>query len=205
MKNVLKLIALLALASIGQAANFPNIPISYLPFTISAPGTYVLNTDLTLANANSFAINMNQPVGDVVLDLKGQTLHIKTSYGILVHLSGGAAGGITIQNGTLEGFAYGIEATTTTPNKLTHLTVQNITFKNNLDPTYTSSEDIHLSHTNGVIVKGCNFVGVGRLGVMDKNSATGNIFTNLSLDGQLSVNIMQDGATPLTVSWTSHN
>jgi hypothetical protein len=68
----------------------------------------------------------------------------------------GQAGGITIQNGTLEGFAYGIEATTTTPNKLTHLLVQNITFKNNIDPAYTSSEDIHLSHTNGVIISGAN-------------------------------------------------
>src|SRR6478672_5299713 len=72
MKNMIKLITLLPLASVGQAA---NIPITYLPFTIIAPGTHVLNTDLTAPNANSIAISMYKPVGSVVLRLNGHTLH----------------------------------------------------------------------------------------------------------------------------------
>jgi hypothetical protein len=75
------LILLLAIfasfAATGQAA---NVPINYLPFTISAPGTYVLNTDLT-AIPNSYAILINQPIGNVTLDLKGHTLHMSGDNG----------------------------------------------------------------------------------------------------------------------------
>lgn len=190
------------LALAAQAHGQTAIPIAYLPYTISSPGTYVLATDLT-AVPDSAAINVYQSVGYVVLNLKGHTLHMNgtNSYGITAHLSGGASGGITIENGTIEVAGYGIVANTNTPNKVTALVVQNVTFQN----VTTSAEDVFLSQTNGVQIKNCRFVGVGRLGVLDEGSETGNTLSNLSFDGQLSVNLMEDGTPPLTVSETSHD
>jgi hypothetical protein len=200
--SLLLLLALLAsfTATHGQAA---NIPITYLPYTISAPGTYVLNTDLT-ANPNSYAILIYQPAGNVILDLKGHTLNMSgdTSYGIIAKMSGGGPGIVTILNGTISVSAYGLDVQTNpSQQKVTNLIVQNVTFSNNT----TSAEDIYLEQTNGVQVKNCRFVGVGRLGIMDENSVMGNTFTNLSFDGKLSVNMMEDGTPPLIVNFSSHH
>jgi hypothetical protein len=197
-----KMMILIGAAIVAPTLVGAQTPISYLPYTISSPGTYTLTTDLT-AIPNSAAITIYQPGGNVILDLKGHTLDLSgdTSYGIQAHLSGGALGGITIRNGTLSVSAYGIEATNITPGKFTNLLVENVIFQNNSN----SAEDLHLSGTNGVQVRGCRFVGVGRLGVLDENSPTGNIFANLSFDGKLSVNMMEDGSSPLTVSFSSHN
>jgi hypothetical protein len=210
MKTLIKLMTLLALASVGQAA---NIPITYLPFTITAPGTYVLATDLTSKKPNSFAISMYKPVGSVVLDLNGHTLHAApapfveantASYGVLVHLDGGAAGGITIRNGTLEGFAYGFETSTVTANKGSDLLIQNVTFKNDY-PSSKNSESIHLVAANSAIITGCSFVGRGRVGILDEKNETGLTLSNLSFDGQLGVNIQQNGylTYPQIVSFNS--
>jgi hypothetical protein len=192
-------LAIFASLTNSQAA---NIIINYLPYTISAPGTYVLNTDLT-AIPNSYAILINQPVGNVTLDLKGHTLHMSgnTSYGIIAKMSGGFPGIVTIQNGTISVSAYGLDVKTNlSQQKNTNLVVQNMTFSNNT----TSAEDIYLEQTLGVQVESCKFVGVGRLGIMDENSPTGNTFTNLSFDGKLSVNMMEDGTPPLIVNFSSH-
>jgi hypothetical protein len=116
-------------------------------------------------------------------------------------MNGGAAGIVTIQNGTLSVSAYGLDVkNTVSPEKDTNLIVQNVTFLNNS----TSAEDIYLEQTNYVQVKSCKFVGVGRLGILDENSPTGNVFTNLSFDGKLSLNMMEDGTPPLFINFSSH-
>jgi hypothetical protein len=156
---------------------------------------------------------MYKPVGSVVLDLNGHTLHAAptpfaeantSSYGVLVHLNGGADGGITIQNGTLEGFAYGIETSTVTTNKGSDLVIQNVTFKNDY-PSSINAESIHLVAANSAIISGCKFVGAGRVGILDEKNETGITFSNLSFDGQLRVNIQQNGYLnyPQIVSFNS--
>jgi hypothetical protein len=198
MKTTLLLfLALLAsFTATGQAA---NIPITYLPFTINSPGTYVLQKDLT-ANANSFAISMAKPVGAIVLDLNGHTLHAipvpfpqlnTTSHGILVHLNGGAAGGITIRNGTLEGFAYGIETSSITPDKNSDLLIQNVTFKNDLTSS-VNSVAIHLVLADSATISGCKFVGAGHTEILDEMNETGLTLNNLSFDGTLVTNIQEN-------------
>jgi hypothetical protein len=195
--TLLFLLAIFASLTNNQAA---NIPVNYLPFTINSPGTYVLQRDLT-ANANSFAISMAKPVGAIVLDLNGHTLHAipvpfpqlnTTSHGILVHLNGGAAGGITIQNGTLEGFAYGIETSSVTPDKGSDMLIQNVTFKN--DPTSSvNSIAIHLVFADSATISGCKFVGAGHTGILDEMNETGLTLSNLSFDGTLVTNIQENG------------
>jgi hypothetical protein len=59
-----------------QSAKTSTIPISYLPFNITAPGTYVLTRNLTYNGGSSgTAITISTTVaGPVVLDLKGFTI-----------------------------------------------------------------------------------------------------------------------------------
>jgi hypothetical protein len=208
------LIIILALfASFTVAGQAANIPITYLPFHITAPGTYVLNTDLTAPYSKTPAITTNQPVGIVVLDLQGHTLHAApvpfrelntASYGILVHVNGGASGGITIQNGTVEGFAIGLETDTASPDKGGDDVIKNITFKN--DPTSSvNSIAIHLVNTSGVSFQGCKFVGAGHIGIFDEASEVGNGYSNLNFDGTLTTNVQVNAHLkfPQLVSFSS--
>src|ERR1700761_5664096 len=61
-----------------QAAKNATIPISYMPFSITAPGTYVLTGNLTFSPSTSVvvpAITVSTAIsGPVVIDLKGFTL-----------------------------------------------------------------------------------------------------------------------------------
>ena len=75
---------------------------------------------------------------------------------------------ITILNGTLDGFAYGIEISSVTPGRIAHLLIDNITFKNDLPPPSTLS--IHLVLADGAVVNGCNFVGAMCVGVFDQRN-----------------------------------
>jgi hypothetical protein len=174
-----------------------QIPITYLPYTISAPGTYVLKTDL-VAPPNGYGILITQPLGGTVLDLKGHTIYCSgdSSYGIIAKMNGGTGyvETVTIQNGTLSVSAYGLEVTNTTKNS--SLVVQNMTFLNNS----SNANDVQLWAANGALLKNCKFVGAGQTGILDANSLFGNSYTNMSFDGKLNVNISEEGSSPLMMN-----
>jgi hypothetical protein len=189
-------LAIFASLTNNQAA---NIPINYLPFKITAPGTYVLNSDLTApySRTQTPAITTYQPVGFVVIDLQGHTIHAapvparelnNNSFGILMDVEGGAAGFVTIQNGTLEGFAVGLVTSTSSPDKGGGDLIKNITFKNDLTSSVNSIA-IHLVNTGGVNIVGCKFIGAGKVGIFDEGSYVGNGYSNLYFDGTLTTNI----------------
>ena len=68
------LMAALSLLSV-LSAQAANMTISYLPFAITAPGTYVVTKNLSFSSPNSAAITISTALsGPVVLDLKGFTL-----------------------------------------------------------------------------------------------------------------------------------
>jgi len=100
----------LIMSAIVAAAT--DIPITSLPYTITAPGTYVFIQDLTYSDPNIPAITINPPFGAasvIVLDLRGHTLAgLATSSattGILnLYRSGGTP--ITIKNGTIQNYSY---------------------------------------------------------------------------------------------------
>jgi hypothetical protein len=98
-----------------QAAKSTSIPISYLPFTITAPGTYVLTGNWNFASQNSIgpAIIISAAVtGPVVLDLKGFTMiGIVNAVAVLIGQTSSAVPNtypITIRNGTFQNFGLGI-------------------------------------------------------------------------------------------------
>jgi hypothetical protein len=75
-------------------------PISSAPFTISAPGSYYLTTNLTVSSGNGITIMTNQ----VTLDLNGYTISstAPSANGYGIQLSGGFLD-IAIRNGHIKG------------------------------------------------------------------------------------------------------
>jgi hypothetical protein len=97
--------ALLAIASFA-ADSFGQTIINSLPYTISAPGNYVLGSNLTYSSAAGAAITILS--SNVTLDLGGHYLYFPgtptSNVGVYVH----NAGNVIIQNGIIADFHYGI-------------------------------------------------------------------------------------------------
>jgi hypothetical protein len=96
----------------------PRLPISSAPFTISAPGSYYLTTNLTVSSANAITISAN----NVTLDLGGFTIastapaasgaaiFLGTVTNVAIH-NGYISSGVTNSNSGVfggSGFSYGI-------------------------------------------------------------------------------------------------
>jgi hypothetical protein len=98
-------LALLAIASFA-ADSFGQTIISSVPYTISAPGTYVLGSNLTYSSAAGAAITILS--SNVTLDLGGHYLYFPgtptSNVGVYVH----NAGNVIIQNGIIAVFYYGV-------------------------------------------------------------------------------------------------
>jgi hypothetical protein len=98
-----------------------NIPISYLPFAITAPGTYVLTGSLTFSSPPSgdavAAITVSTSIsGPVIVDLKGFTLTgsagntLGVGIGTFAGTNAPNTNPITIRNGTIKNFGFGVWA-----------------------------------------------------------------------------------------------
>jgi hypothetical protein len=99
MKNTLLSIlsTLVFMPALGLAAGRQVTVITSLPFTISSPGIYVLDSDLTVSGSD--AIDVNAP--DVVINFNGYSI-IGSSGGIGV--SAGQVANVIVENGRISGF-----------------------------------------------------------------------------------------------------
>jgi copper-binding protein NosD len=97
--------ALLSIASLA-ADSFGQTIINSVPYTITAPGNYVLGSNLIYSSAAGAAIQIFS--SNVTLDLGGHYLYYPgtptSNVGVYVH----NAGNVTIQNGIIAVFQYGI-------------------------------------------------------------------------------------------------
>jgi hypothetical protein len=149
-----------------------EIPISSLPFTITAPGTYVLTGNLQ-TNSSQSAINIaNNIQGPVVLDLNGFSLTAPNADGeaIVIEAYYGSIPTntypITIKNGTISG---GLSANPENrPFPSTEITVDNVTFV---------GLGLWFFQTSYSTVKNCTFQTGG---IADYNSPGGNRYLNLT-------------------------
>jgi hypothetical protein len=102
-------IALVALSAAARAEVTLCTDIPSVPFTITAPGIYCLNTDLPFAAASGMAIHIKS--NDVVLDFNGHTLDgssagpATTTYGVIST----DRTNVTVRNGNVRGFAVGVQ------------------------------------------------------------------------------------------------
>jgi hypothetical protein len=132
-KLVMAALSLLSVLS----AHAANIKISYLPFNITAPGTYVLTGNLSftvteVGGINTGAINISTAIaGPVVVDLKGYTITGPGSLSLGVTIGAiswnvSSAYPITIQNGTISNVELGVIAPSSAT--LSNIAVKNIIF-----------------------------------------------------------------------------
>jgi hypothetical protein len=179
----------------------PPTQIVSLPYTISAPGTYVITSNMTapITPYGVGAINVATAVpGPVIVDLQGFAITGPgpwQSGGVTVGiLIGSDTSGvtnpypITIRNGTLSN--YGLEIETTNANTLnTILSLSNITISNivfSLPATVPGIGEvagIWLNKTNSSIFNNCTFSFNGvtpgsTAGIVDIFSTGGNSYNN---------------------------
>lgn len=146
--------------------------ITTIPYTITTSGRYRLDTSATLTDGVSYGITIN--ADDVYLDLNGYTL--RDTYGTGTSSRGVYAvnrRNITVENGTLKGFLYGLNFEDTTANAATHgghlvrnVKAINCTFRGlRVDGPSCRIEDNHIHLTGGTtFFSGAFAVGIESLG-----------------------------------------
>jgi hypothetical protein len=174
--SVLTIHSVTAQTPAAQATKATSIPISYLPYTITAPGTYVLTRNLSYTGTQA-AIGISEAVGGpVVLDLKGFTIMNTAgantgSYCIFLDLQKLGSNPTTIRNGTITGFVVGIIAL----NGVSSITISNLIFNQN-------TVGVDLEQSSNSIINKCQFNGFNNqtvtYGIDDRNSPGGNTYDN---------------------------
>jgi nitrous oxidase accessory protein NosD len=99
-----------------DSVQLPGTPISSVPYTISEPGHYYLTRDLSFSGGTAITVAQD----NVSLDLGGFTLSGTGGNGIAYS---GVRSDIAIENGTVRGFEYGIDLSTSLRVTLRNLTV----------------------------------------------------------------------------------
>jgi hypothetical protein len=165
-----------------QAAKTSTIPISYLPFTITAPGTYVLTRNLTFNSFTDTAITIS--AGSVILDLKGYTI-LNTyqappasggaSTGVEI-LHGPTTNNVTVRNGTIKNFYNGVNSVNLTATY--YLYISNVQINQMVFTSTFLSKGVVFQETNSSSVTNCTFV---QSNIVDYQSQGGNRYSNDSL------------------------
>ena len=177
------LMAAFSLIMSAIAAQAANIQITFLPYTIAAPGTYVLTGDLSYPTQTGFAVNiLTTLAGPVVLDFKGHTI---TGTGAGSQSFGVEIGGeseyalntypIIVRNGTLQGFMIGVDAEQGNLAGTTELTVKNMNFST--VTTTVSTFGVKLLNTSYSNVVNCVFTG-SEYGIDDDRTGGNNHYSN---------------------------
>lgn len=123
------------------SAQAADIQITSLPFTIPAPGTYVLASDLNYTAQSGAAITiLGNLSGPVVLNLKGHALTgtasipltNNSSFGVFINGNGPSLSTITIENGAIAHFNDGVFVASNGSgipgNALSRIDINNIAF-----------------------------------------------------------------------------
>ncbi len=151
----------------------PRTPISAVPFTISAPGSYYLTTNVTTAVSNAIVITAS----GVTLDLNGFTISSTVANaangGAAIGLSSGLSD-LTIFNGHIRsgvtnngsgiyngsGFSYGISYTGSGP---VNVLISRVSVTGCLN------SGIYLNSGNSTVVEACTVRTVGSYGIFASN------------------------------------
>jgi pectate lyase len=131
------------------------------------------------ASAITIATNISGPV---ILDLKGHTLNGSGGFsiGVGIGVFAGAPGSvsntqpITIRNGTIRGFGFGVWAQNNLP--LTDITVNHVAFFLSQTPAF-NEVGVLFTKCNSSSVTNCTFAN-GENGIADGQSQGGNFYAN---------------------------
>jgi hypothetical protein len=172
MKPLFGIAILGATLSFLSAASYAQTPISSVPYTITAPGKYILSNDLLYSGESGNAITVN--TSNVTINLNGFYIVCPNSN----NANGVYANGqnhITVKNGEIIGFNLGVSFTATTlgAGNSAHL-VDAVRF-------IRDSWGVYCVYGTACVVQNCQIVG-GYVGV-DFLQGTGNRATNNVVDG----------------------
>jgi hypothetical protein len=176
------LTAALGLMMSASAKPPTGIPITSLPFTITAPGTYVLESDLSFSvplGSPGIIIATNIP-GPVILNLRGHTISGSNgAVGIGIGSFAGAAGGntypITVRNGSITNVGWGVWVEQVSA--ISNITVENLSITCTFSSAYTSV-GILFSEVNNSVISNCS-ISQSDYGIEDGLSAGGNHFSSV--------------------------
>jgi Right handed beta helix region len=159
------------------ASKSASISISSLPFTITAPGTYVLTGNLFGGGTTPAAILINGTIAaPVVLDLKGFTITGNNTNSCILFTSGGTnLYPVTIRNGTITKFFNGVITNANTGN-FSNITINHIVFDQNI-------AGVDFAFTNSSTVSNCTFKSMSPYGILDYQSTGGNSYNNIIFVG----------------------
>jgi hypothetical protein len=156
-----------------------------LPFNITTPGTYVLAGNLIspVVADGTGVINISTPIkGAVILDLNSFTITGTggTSFGIVIKNNSLSTYPITIRNGTITGFGYGVYAVGLPAGSMSNITVNKIVFNPStaVSPG-VGSTGLYFTGIDSSAVNNCTF-NSGYWGIFDVGSQGGNEYNNLS-------------------------
>ena len=173
----------------------PRTAITNVPYTITQPGSYYLATNVVSAGAGvTIATNW------VTLDLMGFTLAGNRSgggHGIWIY---GASGtlpvlGVTVRNGGIRGFSYGIQAKFSQGARFENLSVSsNLNYGLNLDGLGGACD--------GNVVEDCSVLGNGDTGIriygygdlVAASQSDGNVVRRCTVTGNATNGIVLDGS-----------
>jgi parallel beta-helix repeat protein len=165
----------------ATALQAANIQISSLPYTISAPGTYVLTRDLTTSAFTAISISP-MVSGPVILDLKGHTITgAGESYNSnAVNISGVStnAYSITVENGTITGFAYGVSTGNSNGSELVAIKLSNLAISA-AGVSVPTTAGFYIAFTANSTISDCA-ISNSNYGIYDFDSSGGNTYTNLT-------------------------
>jgi hypothetical protein len=180
MKSTIAMMAAFGLIMSALSAPAADKQITYVPFTITSPGKYVLASNLNCPSDP--AINLNPSVsGPIIIDLNGHTLSGLGGAGVFIQGYGNPIldqSSVIVRNGTIEGFQVGVSVGWTT-----NVQIRNITFHNN------TIYGVDFNHVNLSSVSNCNFINdvTGYIyqstGIQDYDTQGGNQCTNNHFDG----------------------
>jgi hypothetical protein len=157
-----------------QAATSASIKISALPFTITAPGTYVLTGNLNFSSYTGAGVNISTVVaGPVVLDFKGFTITgDRTSYGVSINSGLLNTYSFTIRNGTIKNGITGIRVT----GSFADVIVNHMVF---INQSGVGAVGVEFDNLNSSTISNCTFNST-YYGIYDQNSTGGNSYNNNS-------------------------
>jgi hypothetical protein len=188
---MLKIMIFTLFAAIGwfpSAASAQTV-ITFLPYVIRTPGVYVLEKSLSYDSPGFAAIKVN--VGNVTIDLQGFSIN-NPGFGPTsgaIGIFGVNIPNVTVQNGSIIGFAEGIKLQSEGGSELTSELIQNVQFN------HIKNMAVVLLESRNSIVRNCQISGTGYdsnnavlpdvigIGINDRNSHGGNQLIDNNISG----------------------
>jgi hypothetical protein len=174
-----------------------------VPYIIDSPGVYVLGSSMTCTQSKAGTYAIEIKASDVTLNFQGYSINnlVAGPNSLATGVAANNEGNITVENGTLNGFSYGVILGGVDPNVDVNNVVQNMKLS------YEGAIGIFLTYNVNAIVRNCQIANTGLAqdgtviyagGVaIEDEFGQGTLYQNNSISGATAVGIYASGASQL--------